>query len=646
MNKGTAIVGFVMSFLAGMFLMWGIDRSGGVSIAAESATMGGGVDHSSAAIPVGLDDPVWGKGDAPVTIVEISDFECPFCSRVGPTLKQIKQDYGPEKVRIVWKHHPLPFHKNARPAHEAAAAVMGVAGSEAFWKFHDLAFANQKSLTEDNFKKWAVESGADAAKWEAAYKAKTFAKKIDTDMAVAQKAGASGTPAFRINGVTLSGAQPVEKFKEVIDQQLAEAKKLVASGVKPSDVYPKLVAENAKTGEKPEKSAEPAQDTTVWAVPVFEDDPVKGPKDALVTIVEFSEFQCPFCKRVGDTVKKVAETYPNDVRIVWKDNPLPFHPRALPASNAARAVYKAKGDKGFWETHDKLFESQPKLEDADLQAATKDSGVAWSVIEDAIKTNKYGDKFEESQDVAMDFEARGTPHFFINGIRVAGAQPFEKFKEIIDAELAKAKKLVASGTPKSGVYAAILKEGKTPPPPEKKDMGPVPADAPVKGNKNAKITIMEYSDFECPFCSRVNPTMEQVLKEFGNDVKVVWRNMPLPFHKNAPLAAEAAFEVYKQKGDKAFWEYHDKLFASQKAPGGIERENLEKFAGELGVDMAKFKEALDKRTHQARVEADAKAAAAAGVNGTPAFLVNGYFISGAQPFGAFKKAIKLAKSGK
>src|SRR5262245_16450879 len=113
MNKGTAIVGFVMSFVAGMFLMWGIDRSGGVSISAEPSALVGGVDHSSAAIPVGPTDPVWGNGDAPVTIVEISDFECPFCSRVGPTMKQIKAEYGPSKVRIVWKHHPLPFHKNA-----------------------------------------------------------------------------------------------------------------------------------------------------------------------------------------------------------------------------------------------------------------------------------------------------------------------------------------------------------------------------------------------------------------------------------------------------------------------------------------------------------------------------------------------------
>src|SRR5690606_11983243 len=127
------------------------------------------------------------------------------------------------------------------------------------------------------------------------------------------------------------------------------------------EVYTKLVEKNAKAGPDAKDRQEPPVDNTVWKVPVYDDDPIKGSKDALVTIVEFSEFQCPFCKRVGPTMSKILETYGNDVRIVWKDNPLDFHPRALPTANAARAIYAAKGDEAFWAAHDKLFESQPKL---------------------------------------------------------------------------------------------------------------------------------------------------------------------------------------------------------------------------------------------------------------------------------------------
>src|SRR6185503_13840945 len=140
MNKGTAIVGFFLCFLAGMGLMWGIDRSKGVAIGPESGAETGSLDHSAASIPVTGKDPQWGNADAPVTVVIFSDFQCPFCSRVGPTLKQIKDTYGPQKLRMVWKNQPLPFHQNARPAAVAAQTVFALGGNDAFWKFHDTAF--------------------------------------------------------------------------------------------------------------------------------------------------------------------------------------------------------------------------------------------------------------------------------------------------------------------------------------------------------------------------------------------------------------------------------------------------------------------------------------------------------------------------
>jgi protein-disulfide isomerase len=643
MNKGTAIVGFLLSFIAGMFLMWGVDRRSGVEIAAEpGSAVAGDFDHSAASVPVTPKDPIWGKSGAPVTIVEISDFECPFCSRVGPTMKQIKETYGPDKVRIVWKHQPLPFHKNARPAHEAAATVMGLAGSDAFWKFHDSAFANQKDLTPENFEKWAVAAGVDLAKFKEAYAAKKFASKVDDDMKMAKTVGATGMPAFRINGVTVSGAQPFDKFKEVIDAQLEEAKKLTASGVKALDVYVQLTNKNqtAQPEQKAKQQDAEEEDKSVWKVPVFPDDPVKGPKDALVTIIEFSEFQCPFCKRVGETLAKVQETYKDDVRFVWKDNTLPFHPRAKPAAILARHAYKTKGDKAFWEAHDALFESQPKLEDADLEAVAGKIGLPWDAVKAAIDANKYADKLDSSQEVANDFQARGTPHFFINGVRLSGAQPFDKFKAAIDEQLTKAKAAVARGVPKAKVYEEVTKEGKEPPPPEKKEVPAPDASSPFKGGANAKVTIQIFSEFQCPFCKKVEPTLAEMEKEFGNKVKFVWRNLPLPFHKDAPLASEAAQEAFAQKGNAGFWKYHDKLFEGQEQ--GLGRERLEAVATEVGLDMEKFKSALDSHKHKAKVDADAKIGNDAGINGTPGFVINGYFLSGAQPAPAFKKLINRA----
>jgi protein-disulfide isomerase len=647
MNKGTAIVGFFLSFITGMFLMWGADRRSGADIHAETGTTASASDQSAASVPVTAADPQWGKADAPVTVVEISDFECPFCGRVVPTLKQIKETYGPDKVRFVFKHSPLPFHKDARPAADAAATVFGLGGNDAFWKWHDAAFAGQKSLTPENFEKWATDAGVDVGKFKAALAAKKFTSKVDDDLAFAKKVGANGTPAFRINGVTVSGAQPFDKFKEVIDAQLGEAQKLVASGVKPNDVYVQLTNKNfTAQPDKPDDSKKPPKadeedDKSVWKVPVASDDPIRGNKDALVTIIEYSDFQCPFCKRVEDTLKQVMTTYGNDARIVWKDNPLPFHPRAKPAATLARFAYKTKGNKAFWDVHDALYESQPKLEDDDLKAIAEKNGLAWDAVKAAIDGNKFAEKIDASVDQASDFQARGTPHFFINGVRLSGAQPFEKFKATIDEQLAKAK-TIAAHAPKDRIYEEIVKEGKEPPPPEKKEVPAPDATSPFKGGAKAKVVIQEFSDFQCPFCKRVEPTIQEIEKQYGDKIKFVWRHMPLPFHKDAPLAAEAAQEAFVQKGNAGFWAMHDKLFEAQGGTPGIEREGLEKVAQDVGLDMDKFKAALDSHKNKAKVDADNDIGQKAGVNGTPAFVINGYFLSGAQPTSAFVKLINRA----
>ena len=128
------------------------------------------------------------------------------------------------------------------------------------------------------------------------------------------------------------------------------------------------------------------------------------------------------------------------------------------------------------------------------------------------------------------------------------------------------------------------------------------------------------------------------MQQYGNQVRFVWRNYPLPFHQDAHLAAEAAMEVFAQRGDAGFWAYHDLLFANQRALG---RAQLETYAQQVGgVDMGRFRAALDGRTHQAAVDADIQAVTAAGARiGTPSFFINGRLVQGAQPFEAFRTAI-------
>ena len=119
-NTGVAIIGFLLCFLAGVALMWGYDqhrlKNGEIAADTEAAGPGGAWDDSESPVPISSKDPLWGKRDAPVTIVEYSDFQCPYCSRVEPTLDQVRQTYGPDKVRIVWRNNPLavPPERQAR----------------------------------------------------------------------------------------------------------------------------------------------------------------------------------------------------------------------------------------------------------------------------------------------------------------------------------------------------------------------------------------------------------------------------------------------------------------------------------------------------------------------------------------------------
>lgn len=183
-----------------------------------------------------------GPDTAKVTIIEWSDFQCPFCKRVNPTIDQVVKDYGND-VRVAFKHNPLPMHNRAMPAALAAEAA-GLQGK--FWEMHDRLFENPRDLTDEKFEEWAKELGLDVEKFKKDMNDPAVKKKILDQQSQGSTLGARGTPAFFINGRFLSGAQPVDAFKQVIDEEMKKAEKLIASGTPPEKVYEKTI-ENGKT---------------------------------------------------------------------------------------------------------------------------------------------------------------------------------------------------------------------------------------------------------------------------------------------------------------------------------------------------------------------------------------------------------------
>lgn len=156
---------------------------------------------------------------------------------------------------------------------------------------------------------------------------------------------------------------------------------------------------------------------------------------------------------------------------------------------------------------------------------------------------------------------------------------------------------------------------------------------PFQGGASAKVVIHEFSDFQCPFCSRGNAVVKQIVTEYGDKIKLVFRHMPLSFHPEAEPSAIASMCANNQG---KFWEMHDKMFDFQK---DLSTASYKKWAGELGLDQAAFDKCLDNKETKAAVDADVKAAEAMGVNSTPTFFVNGKKVAGALPFGQFKAMI-------
>ncbi|MFL5310471.1 MAG: DsbA family protein [Myxococcales bacterium] len=397
-----------------------------------------------------------------------------------------------------------------------------------------------------------------------------------------------------------------------------------------------------RAAQQPPAPALPPGSEVVYKVPVGA-APVKGDPEAKVTIVEFSDFECPFCGRAVEVVKQVESRYGKDVRLAFKHNPLPMHPDA---PYAARASIAAGKQGKFWQMHDKLFEANiartpDGLKPDRIDQMARDVGLDLDRFHRDAESQETKDQVEADQAQARALGASGTPYFYVNGQRVAGAQPFEQFKLVVDSALKRADAALAKGTPRKDLYETLIKDGQAGPPAPPPQAPPAAqarnvdlgTDAPWTGAKHPKVTIVEFSDFQCPFCLRAEPTLQKILETYKGDVKLVWRNEPLSFHPNALPAAKAAMAAHKQG---KFWEMHKLLFEHQNE---LSEAKYEEAAKQIGLDLARWRKDKDSAELASAIAADARYGTQVGADGTPAFFINGRLISGAMPFEAFKPVI-------
>ncbi len=601
-----------------------------------------------ALVPIGARDPILGNPLAPVTVVVFSDYQCPFCARAQDSLSEIAQRY-PDKVRFVIKNLPLPFHAHARDAAVMAQAVFERKGRAAFEPFAKKLYANNEDLTSEHLVEWAEEAGLSPAEAETALNEPLYGAKVTTDAALAEHVGIRGTPGFLINGRMLVGAQPATEFARLIEQELAEIKALPRPYKDVNVLYRERTRTNIEN-RKPEPAEgddeEAGPDLAVYQVPIGS-SPIDGPATALVTIVMFTDFQCPYCRQAEQTIAEVRKRYGQEVRLVFKHAPLPFHAEALPAARFGQRVFAVHGNAKFWPLAQRLFEKQDELGSALYLDLARELGLPQS---EALALESPGRPELErallaDQILAEELKVEGTPQFFINGRRLMGAQPVESFTQLIDDRLGLAKQMVANGVSAQNVYGEIMKAAQPAPPslPQRVTVAAPKTPRPSRGSPQAKVVVELFSDFQCPFCERVRGTLDALQRLHPKDVRLVWRNLPLPFHPDAPLAAEAALEAFEQLGSAGFWKMEALLFERREA---LSREYLEKYAAKIGLDLKKFRLALDEHRHRAAVREDSEAAGSAKIQGTPTAVINGYVVSGAQPLAAFERVVQLALSEK
>ncbi|RME11192.1 MAG: hypothetical protein D6802_07420 [Ardenticatenia bacterium] len=543
------------------------------------------------------DAPAKGNPDAPVTIVELSDYQCPFCKEFAETtLPELNTLIEEGKVRLVWLDLPLDnLHPNARAAAQAAHCARAQGGDAAYWTMHDALFAEQATWGNapdplPTFAKLAQQAGLDGKALRDCVVAETYAETVEAGVQEAKRLNVTSTPTFLIGDTVISGAQPLDVFYEVIGEALGE-------DLRPTYTVNADIVANA---------------------------PAKGDPDAPITVVEFSDYQCPFCERFyQETLPQLQPLIDEGkVRLVYVDFPLEqIHPQARMAARAAHCAREQGGDDAYWAMHNLLFDNQqswgvanpvPVFAELALQA-----GLDPKALQACLESTRYDDVVTSGLREGLRLGVSGTPTFFIGGERLVGAQPASAFFSIFERLLGEP---LAAPTPTLDEAAL--------------------AAFPAKGDPTAPITVVEFSDYQCPFCERFYtgtlPQLEPLID--AGEVRFIYVDFPLTsIHPQAFDAAQAAHCAREQGGDAAYWTMHNALFENQAE--WSTNNALDVFAAlaaQQGLDGEALRTCVAEGRYAALVEQGLQLGMQLQVSGTPTFFVEGERLVGAQPFSAFE----------
>ncbi|HSA33251.1 MAG TPA: thioredoxin domain-containing protein [bacterium] len=372
------------------------------------------------------------------------------------------------------------------------------------------------------------------------------------------------------------------------------------------------------------------------------DSPLIGDTAAPVTIINFSDFQCPFSKRAFEFFERLLREKGDRVAYVYKHYPLATHREGR---RAAKAAIAAARQGKFVEMYRKLFDNNLAISEENITRWAQDIGMDADAFARDYADPDTDRRLHEDVTTGNIFGVRGTPTIFINGRRISGANTGQ-IERVIAEEMEKGETLKKNGV--TDPYAEMIKNGLARYVPPKRPLPIVPKDiyavaipphAPQRGAPGAVITLILFTDLECPFCARFVSTLGELEKEFEGKLRVVSLNLPLKIHPLAVQAAKAAIAAGRQN---KFWELHDTLFAEQ--PEWKKSANFDQYldgvAQRLALDMVKFKKDMEDPRTMEIIQRDLALADLIGVRGTPGIFINGRYASGAFPIETFQVTIR------
>jgi len=400
-------------------------------------------EDARAALPVLGIEPIWGTRNAALTWVLFGDLDCPHTRKAWRALEEVKASFG-DDLRIVFHHRPLREHPNALEAARVMAGVARVHGTLAFFDVLHRVLQGEASLTSERLSAELAAAGYGASKL--ADLSAAGDPQVRADLQLAGQFGLNSTPYSFLNGQAVDGERTALELEQLLRDEQREAIWLSAAGVSPATLYTTRTSSNLiGVGDAGESR---------FCAPIGK-SPTRGPDDALVTLVEFSDFECQYCKRVEPTLKALFARYPKALRLVWKDYPLPQHKGAQLLANFAQDAYRRGSQSGFWAVHDGIFAQAEALDDTALGTLAGKAGLDGALLLISAHAGVHDAGIRADMKLGQKLNVNGTPTFFANGRRIEGALPLARFEAVIQEELRTAQRIVTHGTPARDVYSLV-----------------------------------------------------------------------------------------------------------------------------------------------------------------------------------------------